>query len=90
MPWNKFKRGGSYIDSPDGIKKTKINPKNEDDKCFQYAATVALNVKEIESHPEIVSNIIQFINKYNREGINFLSKISDWETFEKKSSNNSS
>ena len=85
-----FKRGGSYIDSPDGIKKTKINPKNEDDKCFQYAATVALNVKEIESHPEIVSNIIQFINKYNREGINFLSKISDWETFEKKSSNNSS
>ena len=31
-----FKRGGSYIDSPDWIKKKKetINPKNKDDKCF--------------------------------------------------------
>ena len=31
----KFKRGGSYIDSPDWIKKIKatINPKNTDDKC---------------------------------------------------------
>ena len=40
-----FKRGGSYIGSPDWIKKKKttINPKSEDDKCFQYAATVALN-----------------------------------------------
>ena len=35
-----FKRGGSYIDSPDWIKKKKatINPKSTDDKCFQYAA----------------------------------------------------
>ena len=33
-----FKRGGSYIDSPNWIKKkkAKINPKIEDDKCFQY------------------------------------------------------
>ena len=29
-----------------------INPKNEDDKCFQYAATATLNYVEIESHPE--------------------------------------
>ena len=40
-----FRRGGSYIDCPDWIKKKKatINPKNPDDKCFQYTATVALN-----------------------------------------------
>ena len=59
-----FKRGGSYIDSPDWIKNKKgtINPRNEDDTCFQYAATVALNYKEIESHPERVSNIEPFIN----------------------------
>ena len=33
-------RGGSYIDSPDGIKKKKatINSKNTDDKYFQYTA----------------------------------------------------
>ena len=38
-------RGGSYIDSPKRIKNKKatINPKNNDDKCFQYALTVALN-----------------------------------------------
>ena len=34
-----FKRGGSYVDSLDQmkIKKATINPKNEDDKCFQKA-----------------------------------------------------
>ena len=38
-------RGGSYIDSPKWLnnKKATINPKNEDDKCFHYALTVALN-----------------------------------------------
>ena len=38
-------RGGSYIDSPKWLKSKKatINPKNMDDKCFQYALTVALN-----------------------------------------------
>ena len=43
-----FKGGCPYIDSPDWIKKKKatVNPKNEDDKCFQYAATVALNYKQ--------------------------------------------
>ena len=54
-----FKRGGSYIDSPDQIeiKKPTINPKNEDDKCFQYVATVALNYEKINWNPERVSNI---------------------------------
>ena len=33
-----FRCGGSYTDSPDWIKKktATINPKNKDDKCFQY------------------------------------------------------
>ena len=36
-------RGGSYIDSPKWLKdkKSTINPKNNDDKCFQYAVTLA-------------------------------------------------
>ena len=48
-----FKRNGSYIDSPDRKKKKNvtINPKHTNDKCFQYAVTVALNYEEIESHP---------------------------------------
>ena len=46
----KLKHGGSHIDSPDWIKKKKaaINPKSPDDKCFQYAVTVALNYEEIK------------------------------------------
>ena len=29
-------------------KKPTMNPQNEDDKCIQYAATVALNYNEVE------------------------------------------
>ena len=64
------KRVGLYIDSPDWIKKKNVttNKKNMDDKCLQCAAAVALNYEEIESHPERVSNIKPFINKYNQKG----------------------
>ena len=42
-------RGGSCIDSPEWLKNEEatINPKNNDDKCIQYALTVALNHKQI-------------------------------------------
>ena len=46
--------GASYTDSLDWIKNKKatINPFNEkDNKCCQYAATVALNHGKIEAHP---------------------------------------
>ena len=80
-----FKLGGSYIDSPDWIKKKKaaINPKNKDNKCFQYAATVVLNYEEIKWNPERVSNIKPFVNKDNWEEMSYPSKIDDWKTFEK-------
>ena len=67
-----FRCGGSYINSPDWIKKQKTtrNPENKDDKYFQYAVTVALNYDEIESNPRTVSNIKPFINIYNWEGTN--------------------
>ena len=47
-------RGGSYIDSPEWLKNKKgtINPKNNNDKCFQYALTVALNYQKIKNNPE--------------------------------------
>ena len=39
----------SYVDSPVWIKnkKTTLNPVNNYDKCFQYAATAALNHEEL-------------------------------------------
>ena len=52
-------------------------------KWFHYAASVALNYKQIESHPERVSKVKSFINKSNWKGINCPSKIDNWKTFEK-------
>ena len=39
-------RGGSHIDSPEWLKnkKSTVNPKNNDDKCFLFAVTMALKV----------------------------------------------
>ena len=47
-------RGGSYIDSPKWLKdkKSSINPKNNDHKCFQYVVTLALNLNNIDHHLE--------------------------------------
>ena len=71
------KRAGSYIDSPHWIRKVTINPKNKDDKCFQYAVTVLLNYGEIKWNPERVSNIKPFIPDYNWKGSNYPTKIDD-------------
>ena len=61
-------RGGSYIDSPKWLKdkKSTINPKNNDHKCFQCAVTLALNLDNIDNHPERISKIKPFINQYNK------------------------
>ena len=66
-------RGRSYIDSPEWLKNKKAttNPKNNDDKCFQYALTVALNYKQIKSQPERISNIKPFFDQYNWKEIDF-------------------
>ena len=77
-------RGGSYIDSPQWLKnkKSTINPKNNDDKCFQYAVTLALNLNNIDNHPERISKIKPFINKYNWKDIDFPAMSKDWKKFE--------
>ena len=80
-----LKRVKSYIKSPDWIlnKRVTINPKNKDNKCFQYSIAFALNYQEIGDHPEKISNITPFIKKYNWRGIDFPAGIKDWEKFEK-------
>ena len=42
---------------------------------------VALNYEQNKWNPERVSKIKLFINKYNLEGINYPSKIDDWNIF---------
>ena len=77
-------RGGSYIDSPKWLKdkKSTINPKNNDDKCFQYAVTLALNIDNIDNHPERISKIKPFINQYNWKDIDFPPTNKDWKKFQ--------
>ena len=52
-------KGGSYIESPKWLKDKKccINKKNNDNKCFQYAATLALNFNNIDRDPQRISKI---------------------------------
>ena len=75
-------RGGSYIGSAKWLqdKKSTINPKNNDDKCFQHAVTLALNLDNIDNHPERISKIKPFINKYNWK--DFPSTSKDWKKSE--------
>ena len=79
-----MKRGKLYIKSPEWLenKRATINPKNNDDKCFRYGLTVALDYDKIENHPERISNIEPFIDKYNWKDIYFPSRVKDWKNFE--------
>ena len=80
-------RGGSYIELPEWVKNKKccINPKNEgDDECFKWAVTVALHYGEIGVHPERISKIRPFVNRYNWNGINFPIPSNQWKKFENK------
>ena len=78
-------RGGTYIETPKWVSKKKatINPRNDkddDNNCFMYAITVALNHQEIGCHPERISKIKQFINNYIWKNIDFPSQRNDWKT----------
>ena len=63
-------------------KKSTINPKNNDYKCFQYAVTLALNLDKINGHPQRISKIKPFIEQYNWKDIDFASTSKDWKKFE--------
>ena len=72
------------LDSPKWLrdKKSTVNQKNNDNKCFQYAVTLALNIDQINDHPERISKIKPFIKKYNWKDIDFPSTSKDWKKFE--------
>ena len=75
----------SYTDSPKWLenKKATINPKNNDNNCFQYAWTVALNYQSIKKDSQRISKIKPFINQYNWKEADFQAQPSkDWKKFE--------
>ena len=69
-----LRRGNSYVKSSEWLinKRATINPKNKDDKCFQYSITVAINHQNIENHSEIISSTEPFIDQYNWDDVEFL------------------
>ena len=77
-------RGGSYIEPAKWIKdkRSVINPKNNDYKCFQYAITVVLNRDQINRDPQRISKIKPFIEQSNWNGIEFPAASTDWKIFE--------
>ena len=77
-------KGGSYIESPKWLKDKKctINQKNNDNKCFQYAATLALNINSIDNHHQRITKIKPFIDNYNWNDIDFPAIKKDWNKFE--------
>ena len=80
-------KGRSYTDSPKWLKnkKSTINPKNNDNKCFQYAIT--LNYDKIDRNPQRISKIKPFIDNYNWKDIDFPSRRKDWNKFELNNNN---
>ena len=55
---------------------------NTDNKCFQYATTLALNFNSIDKHHQRISKIKPLIDNYNWNDINFSAAKKDWNKFE--------
>ena len=77
-------KAGSYIDSPKWLKSKNsiVNPKNNDNKCFQYATTSALNYDKIDRNHQRISKIKPSIENYNWKDIDFPSSRKDWKKSE--------
>ena len=77
-------KGGSYIESPKWLKDKKytINQKNNENKYFQYATTLALNFNNIDKHSQRISKFKSFIENYNWNDINFPTAKKDLNKFE--------
>ena len=79
-----LKRARSYIDSLKQLKNKRatIIPKNNDNNCFQYALTVALNYQNIKKVLQKISKFKPFIDQYNWKEIDFPSHSKDWKKSE--------
>jgi len=75
--------GGGYIDLPKILenKKAIINMKNDDDQCFKWCVTRALN--PVEKNPQrITPDLRKQAEKLNWNNINFPASFKDIKTFE--------
>ena len=79
-------KGSSYLPLPDFIAKRKaiINPQNGDEECFKWAIITADKWTDIDSHPERVSNLMEFADNYNWSGLEFPVSLKQIGKFEAK------
>ena len=77
-------RGSSYIPLPKYLadKQAMINLKNDDDQCFKWAVTRAIN--PTESHPERIDKKLRAkVDTLNWDGITFPTPMSQIDKFER-------
>ena len=76
-------RGGSYIDSSICIKSKKaiINLKYNEDKCFRYTISVALNHEKIKKDLQKIRKFWSFIKQFEWKGITFPSRATNCKKF---------
>ena len=89
VDFNKLKltRGSSYLPLPKNFsgKFSVINPKNEDDEeCFRWAVTAALNYNEIKKDPQRITNLKKHVDKYNWDGLSFPMALNKIDLFERR------
>ena len=78
-------RGSSYIPLPKKLasKKAIINVNNEDDECFRWVVTRALN--PVEDHPQRITNDLRKqAQKYNWSGVKFPTTLKVINKFERQ------
>ena len=79
-------RGSSYIKLPKFLidRKACINPQNYDDEeCAKWAILAA----EMNNHPELINNLRTLEKKYNWRGLQYPTKVSDFDKFERDNPN---
>ena len=74
----------TFIKTPEWLKlkRSVLNPNNNDNKCFQYSVILSLYHEQIGKNYCRISNIKPFINNLNWENINFPPQEQDYKTFE--------
>jgi hypothetical protein len=81
-------QGSSYIKLPDKLaaKKAIINPQNEDDECFKWVVTRALN--PVKKDQEVITKKLRKqAEMFNWKGVTFPVNLKEIDEFEKRNSN---
>ena len=74
-------KGNLELHSSEWLRSRKESITSEDN-CFQNALNDSLDYQTIKTHPERISKLKPYINKYNWKDINFPSEKEDWKKFE--------